>query len=600
MNSSRKFLPLILKLIGGLSTLGLFLNQGQPLPASAAEELILKIGLLKEKVKIDDLEQFTKTGELSEDLQPYRLVLTPQIQHLLGQHIQVDPRVAKQFLGDLLKTGDGKKFLQQISQALPESTPEQLKEALDKLVQRTNSLSVLNFLRVYPQDTITVDLSTTARLALQFKASFIQSQLLSSRLERALKSSSSTVTNLPFDPTDSGEEGVYRETFVLRDRSRKRRIPLDIHYTKNTQGPLVVMSHGFAADRHFLRYLARHLASYGFTVVSIEHPGSDINALTQTSAGLNLSQILPSQEFIDRPQDVSFVLTQLGVFNKQDSHLKGKFNTQQVTIIGHSFGGYTALALAGAPVNFKALRQFCDEVTPVGRSPADWFQCAAAKLPYRTRRFKDRRIKQVIAFNPIIGNIFGKNLSQVTVPTLILSSSEDSITPTIPHQVQPFQQLSGEKYLIVALGATHMSITDMSNADSVVAQSTLVREIMGDEAKSVRQGVKGVSLAFIQQLTPEAAQYKSFLTPDYLQSLSDDRIHFRLGTQLPRSIYAWINVLVLGKHSLTTRSLPSSRFPLHSLQRYFTNAQKILLKPEYCTGQLNALFTNLLNTYPHS
>ena len=66
---------------------------------------------------------------------------------------------------------------------------------------------------------------------------------------------------------------------MLRDRSRERSIPVDIYWSEATHGPLVVISHGFGADRRFFAYLAQHLASHGLTVVSVEHPGSNVASL---------------------------------------------------------------------------------------------------------------------------------------------------------------------------------------------------------------------------------------------------------------------------------------------------------------------------------
>ncbi|WP_368665980.1 alpha/beta hydrolase family protein [Aphanothece sacrum] len=302
---------------------------------------------------------------------------------------------------------------------------------------------------------------------------------------------------------------------------------------------------------------------------------------------------------MNRPQDISFILTQLGLLNQEDSPLNGKFNTEKVSIIGHSFGGYTALALAGATLDLKNLRRFCDENLPLGRSPADWLQCAAAELPYSERKFKDQRIKQVIAINPIIGQLFGNNLSQVKIPTLILSSSDDGITPIISHQLQPFKQLSGDKYLIVALGATHMSVTDISNSDSAMGQNTLVREIMGVQAEPVRHLMKGVSLGFIQQLTSNASQYQPFLNSTYVESLSENKIKFRLTTQLPVSLDVWLNVLSLGTPQITARPQPLEGFSLSRIKQYFIEAKYLLIKPQYSTHKLDALFTGLLDSYFH-
>ena len=233
----------------------------------------------------------------------------------------------------------------------------------------------------------------------------------------------------------------------------------------------------------------------------------------------------------------------------------------------------------------------------MGRSPADWLQCAAGELPYPQRTFKDNRIKQILVFNPIIGELFGDNLSQIKVPTLMLSASDDGITPTISHQLKPFQQLSGKKYMVMAMGGTHMSITDMNSVNSAMGQSTLVREVMGVKAEPVRQLVKGVSLAFIQQLTPEKLNYKMFLTPNYIESLSQENINVLMGTELPISVKTWINVTNLEKPTVSLSSIQSKLLPIQNIQRYFLNARDLLLQPQYSTEKLDDLFTELLHSH---
>ncbi|WP_009546676.1 alpha/beta hydrolase [Crocosphaera subtropica] len=588
--------PFVFNVVGGLSPILLSLVVGVS-PTLSAENVVLKAGLLHHTIPVEDLQKLVESKEIPHSLKAYNFLLTSEVKQILSQNFNIEPLIAEQFLNDLLKSDDGNRLLKQISQALPDSNASELKEALKLLLKQTNHLSIVNFLRVYPQETVTIDVSKVAMLGLKMNGSFLHSRLINSQLDEGFKDSSNTEILPKFDPTASGEQTVSIETTVLYDRSRDRYIPLDIYTAKKTHGPLVIMSHGFASDRRFLRYLARHLASYGITVVSVEHPGSDINALIKTATGIKLSQILPSAEFIDRPQDISFVLNQLTLINKKYPQFKGKFNTKKVSMIGHSFGGYTALALGGASLDLKTLRRFCQETSPLGRSPADWLQCAAGELPYPQRTFKDNRIKQIMVFNPIIGELFGDNLSQIKVPTLMLSASDDGITPTIAHQLKPFKQLSGEKYIVMAMGGTHMSISDMNSINSAMGQSTLVREVMGINAEPVRQLVRGVSLAFIHQLTPKKSEYEMFLTPTYIESLSEKNLNFRLGKKLPMSVQTWINITNIETPKVSLSSIKSKFAPLQNIQHYFVNARQLFLQPQYSTEKLNDLFTGLLHTH---
>ena len=564
-------------------------------PAQAAERLSFQIGPLKRSVSVTDLEQFAQTGQLSPRLRFYKLMLTPQVQQVLSQSFQVDPKLAETFIDELFRSPDGQQLLKQLEDALPDSNPEQLKTSLNLAVEHSDNVSIINFLRAYPAQNLTVNLVAATGIAIQLNASYLQSKVLSPKLKQDLNVETNTL--LPsFDPSAQGDEPVLRRTVILEDKRRKRTIPVDFYYSFNSHGPLVVMSHGFAADRKFLSYLARHLASYGLTVASIEHPGSNIDSLVDLSLGVTPNSLLPASEFIDRPKDVSFVLNELERITQNRDYLKSKFNTKQVVVIGHSFGGYTALALAGAELNPKELRAFCQRLNPLGRAPADWLQCAAAELPYSKIRLRDRRIKSIIAFNPIVGDLFGEaGLAQVSIPTLMLSSSEDAITPSVANQLQPFRQIRGEKYLLSAIGGTHMSVTDLGGLSSPMASSTLVRELMGEEAEPIRQAVQGISLAFIAR--QDQAQYQAFLTPAYIQSLSTAKISLRLTTELPATTKAWLNVLSFGTEQITLRKLNQEPVLVSQLKKTFSNARSILPQPEYCTGQLDRLFTGLFINY---
>lgn len=89
-------------------------------------------------------------------------------------------------------------------------------------------------------------------------------------------------------------------------------------------GPLVVFSHGSGSNVLLLRGLADAVVAAGYRVALVEHPGNKRgdDALANTPANL-----------VNRPRHVRLVLDALGA--------------DRAAIIGHSLGGYTALAIAG-------------------------------------------------------------------------------------------------------------------------------------------------------------------------------------------------------------------------------------------------------------
>ncbi len=567
-------------------------------PATAAERLTLRLGPFEQSVAISELETFAKTGELPPKLQPYGVVLTPQVRQMLTKHLQIDPNMTEKFLNDLLRSSDGARLLEKIGLALPESRVDQLKAALFLAARQANGLSVIGFLRAYPEENVTIDATEALSIALQFNASYWQSIAIGPMLKQELAVTDDASFRSSFDPTEVGSQYVREQTLILRDSQRQRTIPVDLYWVRKTAGPLVILSHGFGSDRNFLTYIARHLASHGFTVASIEHPGSNLSWLSGISIGGNPGDLLSASEFIDRPKDVSFVLDEFAKLNQaDDSSWQGKLNTQQVTVIGHSLGGYTALALAGGELNLKELRQFCKNRSPIGRSPADWFQCAATDLPGNQIELRDRRVVQVMALNPMTGRLFGnKGLAQVSVPTLVLTSTEDAIAPALDHQLRSFSQLGGPKYLISAIGGTHLSITDRANLNEALAQSTLVKEHIGKEADPLRQLLKGVSLAFVKQLTPDAQLYQPFLSPAYAQSLSTPTMALRLSKELPTTMSTWFQVLAVGNQQVAISLPRMNEFPVISaIKSFFFPSNKVVRRVSSDTEKLNPVCKDLNN-----
>ncbi|MGA9377918.1 MAG: alpha/beta fold hydrolase [Phormidium sp.] len=516
--------------------LGFVLSLGVVAPATAVERLTLQLGPFQQSISVSDLERFAKTGELPKNLKALSVIFTPRVQELLSQRLQLDPQMTDKVLQEWLRSPMSEQLLKTLGRAFPDTKIENLQIAISLAARQANGLSLVSILRAIPGENVTIEATSLLGLALQFNPSYWQSEALGPLLKTELNVSSPRF-NPNLNPAELGTETVEQQTLYLKDSQRNRFIPVDLYYAKNTQGPLVVMSHGFGADRKFLNYLARHLASQGITVAALEHPRSNVTWVSQASISDKPQDLMPASEFIDRPKDVSFLLDELAQKNQKSDELQGKFNTQEVVVIGHSLGGYTALALAGAELNLPALRQACKSVVPLLQSPGEWLQCAASELS-EVPVLGDSRLVGAIILNPVVGQLFGETgLRKVRVPTLTLASTEDAFTPAITHQLQPFKQLGGNKYLITAVGATHLSV---GNPENLAQQITLLKERTGEEVEPLRQLVRGVSLAFIKQFTPEAVTYQPFLTSIYAQSLSTPNLALRLNRELPSSISQWL------------------------------------------------------------
>ena len=563
--------------------------------AEAAQQIKIRIGPLEREIQVRDLERYGRTGQVPESLKLLEPILTTQVQNLLTRRLEFDQSVLDRFLFGTLNSPQLAPLIQQLQTALPEAEFEELMVGLYLALREGKGLSVLDFVSAYPEDTLTVDATAAIALGVQVNLSYLQSQLLGPILAQELKVESHSSFRPEFDPSAAGNYAFRERSFIFRDQLRDRAILADFYIPEAKQGQLVILSHGYAANRRFLLYLARHLASYGYTVVALEHPGSNIERLSDSDFTINPAALLSPEELLDRPQDITFLLNELNELNHYSRVLRNQFNTSNVTVIGHSLGGYTALALAGGELDLKAVRQFCRNVTPLGRSPADWLQCAGAKLPNSTLSLRDQRVKRAIALNPMTSHLFGETgLENITIPTVIFSSSEDAITPTLTNQLKPFQQLSGEKYFLTGIGATHMSVTDISNIHSPMGKSTLVPELMGREAEPLRSWMRSITLAFLKQDSSQARQYQPFLTPQYAQFLSTPKLSFRLTQKVPSTLSPWLQGIDWTRQRMIVRGEPwRDRRRNTTLDFNFPALSTQPTSDKYYQGELDEIFKAL-------
>lgn len=162
--------------------------------------------------------------------------------------------------------------------------------------------------------------------------------------------------------------------------------------------PLVVVSHGTGGTPWAYRDLARSLARSGWIVALVEHTGDSRNddRLAQTIANLE-----------NRPRHVARVLDAAFA----DPLLGPRIGREQVAMIGHSMGGYTALAVAGG--NPSSLPH--ESPDGVGR-------------PLSVTH--DARIRALVLMAPATPWFLRDGaLSEVDVPILLLTAENDDYTP---------------------------------------------------------------------------------------------------------------------------------------------------------------------------
>lgn len=519
------------------------------LPVQGAQTIVLRKGIFEASVKVSDLKTLVTTGKVPEGLQGYARNLNPQQRKLIFGALKTKIPLNILGLSNFIYSPIGEQILTDLGTVTPRrdgAVLEALRGALVLGALNSEGLSILSFIEAYPGQQIIIDIDRAFQVLRGLNRGFWETQRFVQSIAPQLGQKLPTIT-IPFDPTQPGSQTIQIWQSDLSDRQRNRTIPVDVYWSGgSTQDkPLIIFSHGLGSVRTDLRYLAEHLASYGYVVVALEHPGSNE---TNTNAALTGSRpLLKPQEFLERPKDISFVLDELTKINQSDANLRGRLATNNAMIVGYSFGGSTALSVAGGELQLIDLKRRCKDGL-ISFSLGETIQCIAAALAQDSYQFKEPRIRQAIALNPTTSLLFGKTgLSKIDIPTMMVGSSADKTTPALSEQVIGFTKMTDPKWLVGVIGGTHLSVKDPSaTLDQQGKPNTPIfgDEVVGEKAAPVRDYIKAITLAMAAQMTPEAAEYAIFLTPEYAQLASKSGFDMRIVQKLPPEAQAVVESFI--------------------------------------------------------
>lgn len=516
--------------------------------ALAAKRIYASYTAFERSISVTALENYAKKGIIEEDLAAYMQYVKPeqlkQLQRVLLSPIKIDHVAVSQFL----YTPQGEFLLRRLEEVIktesrqPKAGFHALRSALILAAREPSGLTLLNVLHKYPGASLYIDLSKAMEIAAQLQQVVNDTQRAIAAIERKSNTEAATIqlplnSQLP-DLRLKGQFATEKQTLQLFDKARKRYLLTDIYLPKvRTPVSVIVISHGLGSDSSNYEYLATHLASYGLAAIVPNHPGSDSKQLRSLLSG-RANEIVQASEFYNRPLDIKYILDTLTERNKSDAQFRDRLNLQQVGVFGQSFGGYTALALAGAKINAEQLKKDCQPNT----LQQTWnvsllLQCRALELlsDNKEYNFKDTRVKAVIAVNPLTSSIFGKSgLSQIQTPVMIVASSDDTIAPALYEQILPFSWITNaQKYLAVLSGGTHFSI--IGTARSTNAQVALPSEVVGNDPSQARRYMNSLSLPFFETYVASKPQYASYLNAAYAQSISSNSFELSLIQSLSKS-----------------------------------------------------------------
>jgi predicted dienelactone hydrolase len=371
----------------------------------------------------------------------------------------------------------------------------------------------------------------------------------------------------PPAPDGPGPYAVGYTTFEARDEARGRTLPVHVWYPVHPSEavgapavygvlilglespvaiadapvarrgffPLVVFSHGNGGIGLQSFFLTEALASHGFVVVAPDHVGNTL--LDAILGNLGAAQIL--QSALDRPRDVSFLIDTMieRTFTPGDRfHLA--LNPFLVGVAGHSFGGFTSLAVA-AGFDAEAAGAFGVEVP-------ETFEPIPA----------DPRVRAIVPIAPASTPLGDGELARIRIPTLLVGGTLDRTTPLDPEVTRPYERIPARPlYRADLQGAAHFSFTNICDLIALALDAGIPPALLQDlvrggneegcapellPVEEAQRLTRLVTVAFLRRHLAGDPRYEPHLQPVRLERSEPDLDFFRKPLAMPW----WLRLLL--------------------------------------------------------
>jgi predicted dienelactone hydrolase len=183
---------------------------------------------------------------------------------------------------------------------------------------------------------------------------------------------------------------------------------------------LILLSHGLSGSELGHISLAQALARNGYLVAALRHPGDNWQ-------DRSLMEKSPERYFDERPRQASRVIDAILADTSWKDRIATDSQGPRVGALGHSAGGYTVLALAGATPDVARMRKHC-----LVEASADPIFCglsrsgeATPSSPANTLSLKDERVRATVAMAPTGVLLTAESLAAIQSPTMIYVAELD-------------------------------------------------------------------------------------------------------------------------------------------------------------------------------
>ncbi len=270
---------------------------------------------------------------------------------------------------------------------------------------------------------------------------------------------------------------------------------------KQSSRRVAIISHGAFGSPREMNWLGYALASQGWVVAGVAHFGE--------SWVYGAENIDPSStmRFWQRPQDVSFAIDSLseeGLFNTS-------LKTDKVIMLGHSSGGFTSLAMAGANLEAGKSEPYCGSEKAKDDKGCDYGQQSKRKRKRKPmseemlkkigllqKQMRDERVAAVIALDPALGHaVSEQSLDSIKVPALVLGSVENDFLPYTAHSKYYADHIQGANLVGIEQGAGHFVYIDKCDSNRKIKGVSLCKDRKGVDRKAIQKQILEHIFGFI-------------------------------------------------------------------------------------------------------
>ncbi|MFN7677743.1 MAG: alpha/beta hydrolase, partial [Cyanobacteriota bacterium] len=441
-------------------------------PGSAAEVLEIQLDSLRVPIPLVQLETWSRGSgrrgrssapEPASDVALWFALLDGESQENLRLLLRA-PLLRDQGFGrQLLDSWAGSQMLAEVGNLLTtssgQSTTPLLQVTLRRLLEERREVSMLELLRALPEPRLQLQLDGLLELAQQWRLQLERQREALRQLARVPRLPSSTP---PPSPPSVVVARQGRTTsplpWTVAVPGRQALLPLQIwNPPPSTDGhpirPWLLIMPGLGGTAEQMGWLASALALKGWSVVVLEHPGSDAAAVKATLEGLRPP---PGAETLQqRLADLNAVLVA-----EREGKLPLRPRTNGVVLLGHSLGGVAAVLGSGLGPE-AGLERRCQRALnrlPV-TNPSLLLQCQLPATAVPVAPSPPAGLRGVVLYNSF-GSLLWPNqgLRSLPVPVLMVGGSVDLVTPPISEQLALFLPLGHDRSRLVLVdGGSHFS-----------------------------------------------------------------------------------------------------------------------------------------------